>query len=178
MRQHNRNLGQQQVSGGTGVKRVLFYFPLIALLAACQQQPAELSQADKDAVKAMVDKYVQAAIAADWDKWGTTLSDDIYYSPPNLAPMTGRQAVVVWAKTFPKITNLMVTVDVVAGRGDVAYARGSYTLNLVLPGGAAMTEHGTFLDIHRRGSDGTWPYTHLMYHSTDPVPVAPAPKRQ
>ncbi len=129
-----------------------------------------LSQTDLAAVKAEVEKYRQAALAADWDAWGRTLVDEIYFSPPHMAPMTGRAAVVAWAKTFPTITDFTMTFDEVDGRDDIAYTRGRYALGLTLADGTAATEHGTFLEIHRRQADGTWPYTHLEFHSTDPLP--------
>jgi len=144
-------------------------------LTACQQQPAELSQADKDAVKAQIEKYRQASIAGDWTTWGTTLASDVVISPAHMAPLMGRDAAVAWGKSFPKISNLTVNVDEVSGRGDVAYDRGTYVLNLAMPDGSTSTEHGTFLEVHRRQADGTWPYTHLSFHSTDPVPPAPTP---
>ena len=151
---------------------------LVALTGACQREAVEISQVDKAAIQATHDKYVQTAVAADWDAWGQTLTSDVFYSPPNLAPMKGRDAAVAWAKTFPKIVSLTLSVDEITGRGDLAFARGSYALVVTLPDGTSMTEHGAFLTVHQRQADGTWPYTHLIYHSTEPLPVAPAPTQK
>ena len=141
---------------------------------SCQPAaPADLSQADKDAVKATIDKYVQASISADWDAWGSTLAADVVVSPPNLAPITGRQAAVAWIKTFPKISSFTVNVEEVTGRGDLAFARGTYAVGFTLADGSAATDRGSFLEVHRRQADGMWPYTHLMFHSTDPLPPVP-----
>lgn len=155
------------------LNRVITGLTLLVVLTACEREAPELSQADKEAVKAHIEKYRQAVLAADWDAWGRTLAADVFASPPNVAPMTGREAAVAWVKTFPKITGLTVNVDEVTGRGDLAYARGTYGLSLTLPDGSPMTERGSFLEVHRRQADGTWPYTHLMYHSTEPLPAAP-----
>ena len=144
-------------------------------VTACQRQPAALSQADKDAVRAVVEKYRTTAIAGDWTTWGTTLLSDVIISPAHMAPLVGRDAAVAWGKSFPKISNLIVLVNEVSGRGDVAYARGTYVLNLALPDGSTSSEHGTFLEVHRRQADGTWPYARLSFHSIDPLPAAPAP---
>lgn len=156
--------------------RVIAAVWILVVLTACERGASELSQRDQDAVRAQINKYVQAALAADWDTWGTTLAADVYYSPPNLAPLAGRDAAVAWAKTFPKITGLTVNADEVTGRGDLAYARGTYALNVTLPDGSPMTERGSFLQVHRRQPDGTWPYTHAMYHSTDALPAPPPAK--
>lgn len=147
---------------------------LLAMTGACKRETPDMSQADKAAVQATIDKYVQTAVTANWDAWGQTLTSDVFYSPPNLAPMNGRDAAVAWAKTFPKIMSLTSSVDEIAGRGDVAFARGSYTLTVTLPDGSPMADRGAFLGIHRRQPDGTWPYSDLIYHSTEPLPAPPA----
>lgn len=142
-------------------------------LTACAATAPGLSEADKTAVRAVIDTYVKHANANDWDAWGATLAEDVVFSPPNLAPLKGRAAVVAWAKTFPKVNSLVANVEEVDGRGDVAYTRGTYSQSVVLPDGTPMTEKGTFLEVHRKQADGSWPYTHLMFHSTDPLPPPP-----
>ena len=158
-------------------RHLLAGFLLLAAIGACQREAMEISQADKAAVQATIDKYVETAIAANWDAWGQTLTSDVFYSPPNLAPMKGRDAAVAFGKTFPKIVSLTPSVHEITGRGDLAFARGSYTLVVTLPDGKPMTERGVFLEIHRRQPDGSWPYTHLIYHSSEPLPVALAPAK-
>lgn len=148
----------------------------LVVLTACERGASELSQRDQDAIRASINKRVQAALAADWDTWGTTLAADYYDSPPNRTPVRGREAMVAWAKTFPKITDLTVNADEITGRGDLAYARGTYTQSVTLPDGSPMTERGSFLQIHRRQPDGTWLYTHVAHHSTDALPAPPPTK--
>jgi len=155
-------------------RRLIAVVSIVAGLTACQRSPAALSQADKDAVRAQIEKYRKASIAADWTTWGSTLMSDVIISPAHMAPLMGRDAAVAWAKAFPKISNLSVLVDEISGRGDVAYDRGSYVLDMVLPDGRTASEHGTFLEVHRRQADGSWPYARLSFHSTDPLP-APTP---
>lgn len=154
--------------------RVIAGLLLLAATGACERGAGELSQADRAAVQANIDSYSGTAVAANWDAWAQTITSDVFYSPPNLAPMNGREAVVTWVKTFPRIVSLTPTVEEMTGRGDMAFVRGAYTLVVELPDGSPMTEHGVFLVIHRRQPDGTWPYSSLMYHSTDPIPLAPA----
>jgi ketosteroid isomerase-like protein len=132
-----------------------------------------LSQMDANAVKAQIDKYVQAALAGDWDSWATTLAADVFFSPSNQAPMSSREAAVAWARNLPTISLFTVDIREIIGDGDIAYARGLYKLELTLPDGLPASERGAFLEVHRRHADGTWPYTHAMWHSTEPTP-APA----
>lgn len=129
------------------------------------------------AVKAQIEKYRQAAIATDWDAWGNTLASDVFVSPPNMQPLTGRAAAIAWAKTLPKLTGFTANVEAVSGRGDLAYDHGTHELKMMMPDGSAATDHGTFLVSHRRQSDGTWPYTHLIFHSTAPLPGAASAKK-
>ena len=160
------------------VNRSIAGLALIAVLTACAREASELPQADQDAVKATIETYRQAVLAADWDAFGNTLAADVVVSPPNIPAMTGRAAAVAWVKTFPKITGFTVNVDEVTGRGDMAIARGTYELKMMLPDSSAVSDRGAFIEVHRRQPDGTWPYTHLMHHSTEPVPVAaPATKK-
>ena len=160
------------------VRRVVASLALLVISTACQRPAAaDLTQADKDAVRAEIEKYRQAGLAADWNAWGNTLTADVVVSPVNHATMTGREAAVAWVKTFPKLTDFTVTIDEVSGRDDLAYARGRYALAFILPNGSPGSERGAFLQLHRRQSDGSWPYTHLMFHSSEPLPAG-APSRK
>src|SRR5262245_9521066 len=105
-----------------------------------------LSAADTNSVKAQIDRYVQAALAGDWDAWGRTLAADVFVSPSNQAPMSSRETAVAWARTLPAISRFTVDVKEVIGSGDIAYARGMYQLELTLPSGLPATETGAFLE--------------------------------
>lgn len=149
---------------------------LLASLAGCRPQATpELSSADAAAVRANIDAYASAALAGDWDAWGKTLADDVVYMPPNQAPLLGRDAAVSFGKSFPKITSLTITPEDVTGRADLAYARGKYSYAATLPDGSAVSESGSFLEIHRRQADGTWLHSQVMWHADSPPPPAPAP---
>ena len=106
---------------------------LLAVLAGCARDAAELSQADKEAVKAQIEKYTQAGLAADWDAWGNTLAPDVIALPPNTPRVNGRAAAVAWIKSLPKLTAFKATTDEVSGQGDIAYAHGTYELAMALP---------------------------------------------
>ena len=159
------------------LNRAIAGLTLLAALAGCTRDAAELSQADKEAVKAQIEKYTQAGLAADWDAWGNTLAPDVIALPPNTPRVNGRAAAVAWIKSLPKLTAFKATVDEVSGQGDIAYAHGTYELVMALPDGSTTMDRGTFLEVHKRQADGTWPYTHLMFHSTEPLPAAAPAKK-
>jgi ketosteroid isomerase-like protein len=135
-----------------------------------------LSNKDVTAVRESMDAYVRTSLAADWDGWGRLLLSDVVAMPPNHAPLIGREAVVAYAKTYPKLTKFTVTADEITGRGDLAYARGRYSITVLTPDGKSSTDKGSFLDIHQRQSDGTWPYARTIWHSDAPLPEPAAGK--
>lgn len=149
---------------------------LLASLAACRPAAPELPDADVAAIRANIDAYVRTALAGDWDAWGKTLATDVVYMPPNQPALLGREAVVAFGKSFPKLTRLSVTPEDVTGRGDLAYARGKYSYAATLPDGSTISESGSFLEIHRRQADGSWLYTQLIWHADSPPAPAPAPR--
>jgi ketosteroid isomerase-like protein len=131
-----------------------------------------LSADEVSAIKKQIQNYVEAAIGGNWDGWGSTLADDVSVSPANVPPLRGREAAVVWARNLPRITAFAVAIQEVAGAGSIAFARGTYELEMVTPDGTALADRGAFLQIHRRAADGTWPYAHMMFHSIEPADVA------
>ena len=116
-------------------------------------------------------------LASDWDASGDTLAPTVSVSPANVAPIRGRDAAIEWVKTFPKIVGFTVDIEDVSGHGTVAYARGTYALQMILADGSPLADRGAFLQIHERQADGTWPYSHLMFHSTEPMPAAATANR-
>jgi uncharacterized protein (TIGR02246 family) len=135
-----------------------------------------LSETDVAAVKAQVDKYVKATLARDWTAFGQTLAADVIAYPPNQSPIQGRDAVVAFVKTFPTITAFTVDVADVSGSGDFAYATGTFHLTMQMPDGSTVKDDGSFVEVHRRQADGSWPYTRLIWHSDAPLPTAPPAK--
>ena len=145
----------------------------VTILGACDMTSRGLTDRDVTAVRESMDAYVRTALAADWGAWGKLMLPDVVAMPPNHAPVVGREAAVAYGKAFPKLTKFNLTVDEITGRGDVAYARGRYSLSMLGPDGKTANEKGSFLEIHVRQSDGTWPYARFIWHSDTPPPDAP-----
>ena len=152
----------------------------VAFLASCAPPKPKSSLSDEDvtAIRANIDAYVKALVAADWDAWGKTLLPDVVVMPPNHAPLVGRDAAVAYIKTFPKVTALTPNPEEVTGEGDLAYVRGIYTLSMILPNGSSANDSGSFFEVHRRQSDGTWLSSRLIWHSDAAPGAAPGPAAQ
>ncbi len=169
------------MSKRAGVLRIV---TLTLIAAACSTQTAndqskessvaELTEADGAAVKAQIDAYLKASLAKDWTAFGQTLTPDMVAYPPNQAPVQGRDAFVELLKTFPTFTAFTVDVTEVVGRGDLAYATGNFHLTMQLPDGSTVKDDGSFMEVHQRQPDGSWPYTRLIWHSNAPLPAPPA----
>jgi len=138
-----------------------------AVLAACDvPHSSGLKKQDIEAIEATQNKYVNAVLASDWNTWTTTLAPDAVFMPPEQAPLKGRDAIVVWAKTLPKTVAFKLSENEIAGAGDLAYATGTYVLTSELANGSKVEVHGVRAEIHRRQSDGSWLYSRAMFHPT------------
>jgi ketosteroid isomerase-like protein len=151
-------------------------------IAACSAEPtdqikasgevAALTEADIVGVKSTVDAYVRTSLAQDWIGFSNTLAPEVIAYPPNTGPLKGREAVLEFVKAFPKILTFTVDVAEVVGRGDFAVATGTYHLTFQNPDGSTGKDDGSFIEVHERGSDGSWPYKRLIWHSDLPAPAA------
>jgi len=147
----------------------------VVMLAACQggQVSSKLSTQDIDAIRAVQDAYVKAALAADWDKWGETLTTDVVMLPPNQVSLEGREAAIAWGRQFPKLTSFTAPPTEIDGRGDIAYSVGRYSYEATTSDGSTLAEQGPFLNILRKDADGAWRYSRSLWNSSG----GPAPDR-
>ena len=150
---------------------------LLGSLSACQPAPATLSEKDVADIKAVVDRWINDLVTDKRDDLGNIIAADMVLLPPNSGPVVGLDAAMAYLKAYPPITKFTATKDEVVGHGDIAYVRGTYSIEVALETGAAR-EQGTYLQINRRQQDGTWAYSRLSWHSSDPLPAAPAAAQQ
>ena len=143
---------------------------LVGTLSGCQPAPASLSEADVSDINAIIDRWVNDFLTNNRDDLANIITADMVLLPPNTAPLVGRAAAMEYMKAYPAITRFTVTKDEVAGRGDLAYVRGTYSIDVTLPDNSPGHEQGTYIEIHRKQQDGTWPYSRLIWHSSEPVP--------
>ena len=141
----------------------LIALPLIAMLAACAPEPsaemAEPTPLDPAAIRAQVSEFVSTWTGGDLSGLGTHLAEDAVLMQPDGAPLEGRQAIlaaIVDNYDF-KLMQQTATVDEVAAIGDMAYARGAWTVEpTAAAGDDAPTMTGKWSAIYKRGPDGGW----------------------
>jgi ketosteroid isomerase-like protein len=159
----------------------------LALAVGCRPAPAErapsggaggppLAAEDIAAIRATDSSFAGAVQAGDAVGMAATYLPDAHLLPPNAAPVEGREAIQRFWKGFVDAYQVTFAggADEIEGRGDLAYARGHYTLEgrPKAAGVPPLHDEGKFVEVLRRQSDGTWRYAVDMYNSNLPIPGA------
>jgi uncharacterized protein (TIGR02246 family) len=133
-----------------------------------------LSAADVAAIRATDSAFASAGNAGDAAAVAAMYQPDAHLLPPNAAPIQGRDGIQKFWGGFLGAYRARFTVvsDEVDGRGDLAYARGHYTLDAdpEAAGAPPIHDQGKFLEVLRRQPDGSWRYAADMYSSNLPAP--------
>ena len=150
------------------------------VIGGCQPvAPAGLADADRRTISQMADsapaRFNAAAAAKDWASYTTTYyADDAIVLPANGAAVSGRDAITQMLMSYPTMSNVRFTIDEVEGAGDLAYARGTYEMDVAVPGAPApVHDKGKFIEIWKKQSDGSWKVTRDIFNSD--LPMEPPP---
>jgi uncharacterized protein (TIGR02246 family) len=157
------------------------------LATACTSAPAErapggvdkaqpLAAEDIAAIRATDSTFAGALGAGDAAGVAAIYLPDAHLLPPNLAAVEGREAIQQFFAGFLKAYHITIVIsaDEIEGRGDLAFARGHYTMEGTpkAAGTPPLREEGKFLEVLRRQADGSWRYAVDMYSSNFPEPGA------
>jgi uncharacterized protein (TIGR02246 family) len=146
------------------------------VFVGCQAQaPAGLSDTDRNTLRQKGDEFAKAANTKDFASAAGNYADDAGLMPPNGQVVTGRDAIQKWMTAFPPMSDFRVEVVDVDGRGDLAYVRGNYSLTIQAPGAPPTPDHGKYLEIWRKQSDGSWKIKWDIFNSDVPAPQPPPP---
>jgi uncharacterized protein (TIGR02246 family) len=141
--------------------------------AACQPSgPAALSDEDVTAVTDLVGSFRDAMLAGDWASAAGLYTADGVRMPPNAPLIEGPEAIQAdfeaSAATYTTFTN---TPTEIVGSGDVAYARGTYTLTATVAGMAEpVSDSGKYVATFRKQADGSWLAALDIWNSDLPLP--------
>ena len=145
---------------------------LVVASTACQP-PAEeeasgaLSDADIAAIRNTIESFVQANLASDWAAAAALFTEDAVRMPQNAPMIVGRAAILASMEAEPMIytqwSNTPLEID---GRGDLAYARGTYSLTV-----ADMPQTvGKYVWLLRQQPDGSWLAAAGIWNHDLPLP--------
>lgn len=145
-------------------------------LAACQMQPAALTDADRQAIEQARAAFVQGVMAKDWGAVAGIYHENATLMQPNMPAVVGRSAIQAMFTQFPGITSFDLRQVEVEGLGDLATVYGRYSMTFTLPGDTAVVaDSGKYVETWRRQTDGTWQIMWDIYNSDVPLPAPPQP---
>ncbi len=158
---------------------------LLVLSAACQSSPsrapdteagsaaaAGLSATDEAAVRSADSAFARAATAGDGAAVGALYAPDATILPPADSARHGPAVTEYWSGFLSAFTvSLTLNTTAVDGRGDLAFATGSYTLAATPKQAGAKpmpTENGKYLEVMKKQADGSWRIIYDMWNANTP----------
>jgi ketosteroid isomerase-like protein len=154
-------------------------YPVVAVVAigltigACQppaQEAGALSDEDVAAIRGKTDAFVQAALANDWAAAAEIYSEDVVLMLPGVPVMEGRATWQAWAASLNvTVTQYSIEIQEIDGRADLAFVRGRFSESLMFEAAPEpVSDTGKYLQIWRRGPDGTWLIALEIWNSNEP----------
>ena len=115
------------------------------------------------AIRASIVPWTKACLDRDWDGLLAMCTEDVVFAPPGEPSVSGKK-LRSWLEAFPVMKVFKFTFDRVDISGDLAsgVGGGTWTLNV---GGQDVTASFKFVDVFRRGPDGSWRYAHVIWNS-------------
>ena len=151
---------------------------ILALLGvACagpSQAPLQLSDQDVDAIRQIVEADFPRLLAAhDLEGIGAVLADEAIMMPFGEPAQRGRAQILDaidrnWG-ALP-ITEFAQNALKIDGRGDLAYALGTYALTVEGEGLPRIDDRGKFVLILEKQPDGAWLVSTTSYSRNIPAP--------
>ena len=153
---------------------VLFTFLSVGAAGCQAQADTTLATADATAIRGALEAYFTAANAGDAARWASLYTEDAVIMPPNSPTVEGRAAIESWLAMLPvKIMDAEGMALEVEGAGDVAYLRGTYSMNLQIPGlPDSIEQRGKLLQIYARQPAGSWLLARDIWN-VDAAPIGP-----
>jgi ketosteroid isomerase-like protein len=146
---------------------------LFLAAAACQPAPQEaqptFTAEDEAAIRGMLEQYPNSWLAGDWDTQLTYYTADAVRMPPDAPMIQGHDAIREALVAFPPITDFTLTTEVVAGNGDLAWARGAFTLDMAPPDADPVSMVGKWQAAYERQADGSWKCVSDIWNTDMPM---------
>ena len=136
---------------------------------------ASFSAADSAAIAAGLDRLVAAGRAGNWDAWGAEYTGDPVRYPPNSPPLVGKAAADAFNHASPKFSTFDAKLTSVVGNGDLAVATGTFSTSGAAGRDSrgqatpAFRDEGSFMQILRKQSDGSWKTSRDIWNSSLPA---------
>ena len=128
----------------------------LATAGVCLAGDSKAEQALRDADAA----WSKAAGSKDLDKTVSYYSDDATVLPPNAAAATTKEAIrKIWQDMLASpsfVISWKATKVEVAKSGDLGFVSGTYELTMHEASGKPVNDHGKYVEVWEKKSDGKW----------------------
>ena len=161
--------------------KTLFLCGCIALLSftfagAAAAADTKLEQALRD----LDAQWSAAAGAKDVDKTVSYYSTDATVMPPNASAATTKESIrKIWQDLLASpglVVSWKATKVEVAKSGDIGFVSGTYELIMNDASGKPVLDHGKYVEVWEKQSDGKWKCGADIWNSDLPAPASPEKK--
>ena len=129
------------------------------------------SETDTKALRDLDAQWSAAAGAKDLDKTVAYYSDDAIVMPPNAPSATTKEAIRSVLFASPGLVISWKTTKIeVAQSGDLACLSGTYELTMNDASGKSVNDHGKYVEVWEKQSDGKWKCGTDIWNSDLPAP--------
>jgi len=132
------------------------------------------SQSDIEAIKAVMTEYVSGYESRDPSRFLEVFTKDAVRMQPNGPAIVGSKAIRdYYEEWFEKESlDVKLTSNEIRVSGDWAFAWGSYEAKVTsISDGASRTDLGKWLNVFKRGDDGSWRFYRNIWNSDLPISV-------
>ena len=154
-------------------RRLILIVGIVICLGAsigCQA-PAALSETEQTAIRQADQNWAKLMNARDFNGVAALYAEDAIVLPPNEPTVEGRAAIQTWLEALPPISNVQLQTLEIAGRGDLAYSRGTYSETITPAGAVPVEDRGKWLTIYSKQADGSWKIVRDVFNFDLPLPA-------
>ena len=160
---------------------------LVAAQTACQNLPfgqsaSADSRAEENTIRQADLEWSKAASGKNIDKVVSYYAEDGALYPPNAPLSAGTPAIkVAWTGMFnlPGFqVNWVPSRVEVSKSGDLGWSTGTYTMTTTLPGTPGTNDHGKYVVVWKKQSDGNWKAEADIFNSDLPPGNSAGPPTQ
>ena len=143
---------------------------LAAIACSAAKPGEEFGMKDQAAIRQRTEAYVKSFNDKNVADVLTIYADNSVFMPPNQPVIRGKDALKTFYDDLFKsgASNLKLDLAEVSGHGPLAYASGSYEMDLKPASGPATRDRGKFLFVLRRMAE-TWRYEYTVWNSDLPI---------
>jgi len=142
---------------------------LVLVASACAIEssgnPEGLGAEDEAIIAAIPEQHASSFVSGELAAVVATYTEDAVVMLPNEATIVGRTAIGDWFAANPRLIGYNAPMTEIDGRGDLAVARGSYSLAFQDGGSDA----GKYVYVLRNQPDGTWRIAWAIWNSDLPA---------